>query len=54
MINKFKQTFFSNLPLINFCISFSALTFQITVLNPWHSKISKQIKIMDNKITKST
>jgi hypothetical protein len=32
-----------SLPLINFTISSTALLFQMTVLNPWHNKISKQL-----------
>ena len=42
MINRFLPYFQKNISYINFCISLSALTFQITVLNPWH-------KYLDNK-----
>lgn len=41
---------FRNLPLINCFIASSALTFQVAVLNPWHSKISKQIHELEKKI----
>ncbi len=44
-----KNAFFRSLPIINFCISSAALTFQVTVLYPWHTQISKQIDTIDNK-----
>ena len=37
-----------SLPLINFTISSTALLFQMTVLNPWHNKISKQLDDVKN------
>lgn len=50
-MRNFKQYFFTNLPLINFFVSSTALTFQITILNPWHSTISKQFNELNKKIT---
>ena len=48
-----KGFFLRNLPIINFCISSAALTFQVTVLYPWHNQISKQINnISTNLIEK--
>lgn len=39
---------YKNLPLVNFFISTSALTFQVAVLYPWHKDISLQL----DKLTK--
>jgi hypothetical protein len=36
--SKFKQ----HLPLINFAVAFSALNYQIFVLCPWHTQLSKE------------
>ena len=40
---------YKHLPVMNFLISSTAFTFQVTVLNPWHKKISLQIKNIENK-----
>jgi hypothetical protein len=37
------NAFFRNLPVINVCISYTALLFQIGVLYPRHKQISNQI-----------
>ena len=47
--NTFKS-FYKKLPLINFFIGSTALTFQITILNPWHLKISNQINGLQSQI----
>lgn len=39
-----------NIPFINLFVSSTALLFQITVLNPWHKKISDEINKMDKRI----
>lgn len=39
-----------NIPKINLLVGTSALIFQITVLNPWHNKISIQINRLEDKI----
>ena len=44
------NAFFRNLPIINFCISYTALLFQIGVLYPWHKQISNQINNIENVI----
>jgi hypothetical protein len=48
----FYHNFRRNLPLMNFSISSTALFFQITVLNPWHSKISSDVKMLKTTIEK--
>ena len=35
--------FYKHLPLLNFIVASSALTFQVTVLYPWHEQISHQL-----------
>lgn len=37
-----------NLPKLNFIIGLTALTFQISILYPWHNQISIQINNMKN------
>ena len=32
----------SNLPIINFAVSFTALSFQFFILNPWHKQLSTE------------
>jgi hypothetical protein len=49
--NHFKQCFIKNLAIINFCISLITLTYQITILNPWHTIISNQIILLNKEIT---
>ena len=48
------RRFYRKLPIFNFIISTSALTFQIAVLNPWHGKISNQIDEMNKKFLNPT
>jgi|LakMenEpi03Aug12_release.lakeMendotaPanAssembly.Ray.scaffolds.fasta_scaffold3475668_2 hypothetical protein len=50
LLNNPLKSFYKKLPLINFFIGSTALTFQITILNPWHSTISKQINELQNQI----
>ena len=50
MFNIIRQKFYTNLPFINFCIGISAFTFQLTVLNPWHSTISSQFDQLHKQI----
>jgi hypothetical protein len=38
------------LPLINFCISSSALGFQIFVLYPWHKQLSDEFDDLKGKL----
>jgi len=52
IFNQLKNKFINNLPIINFCISFTALTFQVTILNPWHLTISKQINHIEQLVNK--
>ena len=47
---KFK--YFMYLPVINLVISTCALTFQITVLYPWHHKLSLQLDALETKVDK--
>ena len=44
--------FYKHLPLINCLIAGTALTFQVTVLNPWHKNISKQIEKIQSQLDK--
>ena len=46
---KTKSFFFRNLPIINFCISSAALTFQVTVLYPWHNEINKKMDSLSDQ-----
>ena len=41
--------FYNKLPIINFIIASSALTFQVSVLYPWHKEISYQIDKLGKK-----
>jgi hypothetical protein len=34
------------MPFVNFAVSFTALTFQTTVLYPWHEELSKELKLL--------
>ena len=49
MIYKFLLYFRRNIPYINFCISLSALTFQVGILNPWHKYIDNKFNNIDKK-----
>lgn len=42
----------SKISYFTFFISSTTLVFQLYVLNPWHSHISKQINRLENKIDK--
>lgn len=42
------------LPLLNFIATITVFTFQLTILYPWHYKLSKQIKELNEKIDKYT
>jgi hypothetical protein len=42
ILNMISQ-FYKHLPLLNFIVASSALTFQVTVLYPWHEQISHQL-----------
>lgn len=42
------------LPLFNFIATITVFTFQLTILYPWHYKLSKQIKELNEKIDKYT
>ena len=41
---------YKRLPVINCMISTTALLFQVTVLNPWHAKISIQINDIQKQL----
>jgi hypothetical protein len=43
---------YKHLPLLNFVVSSTALTFQVTVLYPWHEQISYQLdkKLLQEKL----
>jgi hypothetical protein len=34
------------MPFVNFAVSLTALTFQTTVLYPWHEELSKELKLL--------
>jgi hypothetical protein len=38
------------LPICNFIISLSTITFQITVLKPWNDEVIKKIDILNLKL----
>jgi len=42
--------FYTKIPVLNFVVAVSALTFQITVLYPWHQDLSKHLKQIECKI----
>jgi len=42
--------FYRRLPLVNFFVSGTALTGQVTILNPWYKKISLQIDKLDENL----
>jgi hypothetical protein len=44
-INKF-------VPLINLFVASTALTFQVTVLYPWHNNLEKKFNKLEQKIKK--
>ncbi len=48
MIKKFLN--FMNLQRISLAISTFGVSFQVFVLNPWHSKISLQLGSLENKM----
>lgn len=42
------------LPYASLFVSSTALIFQITILNPWHAKISKQIQNLEEKYSEKS
>ena len=40
------------LPVINLALTTCALTFQMTVLYPWHTKLSLQLNALETKLDK--
>ena len=44
MFSKIKN----NLPILNFCVAFSGLLFQTSVLYPWHNKLDDKFKKLEN------
>ena len=56
MINRITKSIFREqkhrdiITLIGTCVSITALTFQITVLHPWHLQLSKQFNELEKKV----
>jgi hypothetical protein len=48
MLNKF----YRKLPLFNFTVTTTAFSFQITILYPWHKRLSLQIEQIQSDIKK--
>ena len=48
------RRFYRKLPVFNFIISTSALTFQIAVLHPCHGKITNQIDEINKNLLNPT
>jgi len=44
------RRFYRKLPIFNFIISTTALTFQICVLNPWHDKLNSKFDKLQQQI----
>ena len=42
--------FLSNLPIFNFFVATSALTFQVCILYPWHHQLSDQIHTLQKEL----
>ena len=49
MFNRFSLYFTKNITYINFCISLSALTFQVGILNPSHKYLDNKFNSIDKK-----
>ena len=49
MFNRFFLYFTKNISYINFCISLTALTFQVGILNPWHKYLDNKFNNIDKK-----
>ena len=49
MFNRFSLYFTKNISYINFCISLTALTFQVGILNPWHKYLDNKLNNIDKK-----
>ena len=47
------RLFSNNLPIINFCVSSTALSFQMFVLNPWHKRINSELNSLKKVIEKN-
>jgi hypothetical protein len=45
-----REKFMKYVPLIALCVALIALTFQVTVLFPWHEHLSHQFKQLARKI----
>ena len=41
---------YKKLPFLNLLIATSALTFQLTVLYPWHKKLNNQLDDINKKL----
>lgn len=46
--------FYRHIPIINLAVASSALTFQITVLYPWHHQISAKIDSWESKMIRDS
>lgn len=42
--------FLNNLPIFNFFVATSALTFQVCILYPWHHHLSDQIHTLQKEL----
>ena len=49
MFNKILNS--SNIPKLNLLVAITGLSFQVFILNPWHSKINNQLEQLQNKNT---
>jgi len=47
---KFMTEIYKKLPFLNLVIATSALTFQLTILYPWHNQLSKQLDYINKRI----
>ena len=47
---KFMTSIYKKLPFLNLLIATSALTFQLTVLYPWHKKLNNQLDDINKKL----
>ncbi len=56
MVHRITKYFFKEqkhrdfISLLALCTSVTALTFQITVLHPWHLELSKEFKELEKKV----
>ena len=49
MFNKIFNS--TTIPKINLLVTSTGLSFQVFILNPWHSKISNQITNLENAVS---